>query len=269
MNKDNNVLTIKTLKITPIRNLINGLSNMIIETNILFNKDGIHILTTDITKVITVKLFLPADRFEIFECKKEKIIIAIQLPIFQKLLSIAQNKDVLHMYIENCHYQDGFINYLSLKFDNSESGSCITHKIKLIDNEYEELEYPDINYSCFVNMSSVEFNKIIKNSKSFSDIIDILLVGNEIRFKIKSEQIISEFHQNELTGSNCSDNFSKIKHGVFELKHLDKIVKCTNLCQNVELYLENDSPLIIKYNVADLGYLTICLHPYNDNLRNF
>uniref|UniRef100_A0A6C0H5Q5 Proliferating cell nuclear antigen PCNA N-terminal domain-containing protein n=1 Tax=viral metagenome TaxID=1070528 RepID=A0A6C0H5Q5_9ZZZZ len=269
MNKDNNVLTIKTLKITPIKNLVLGLNHMILETNILFDKDGIHILTTDITKVITIHLLLPSDRFEIYDCKKEKILIAIQLPIFQKILQNAHNKDVLHLYIENSHYQDGFINYLSLKLDNSELGSCVTHKIKLIDNEDNTFNVPDIKYPYFINMSSNDFCKIIKNSKSFSDVIDILIVGNEIRFKLKSEQIISEFHKNELTGSISSENLSKIIHGTFELKHLDKIIKCSNLCQNVELYLDNESPLCIKYNVADLGHLTIYLLPFNNNLYNF
>ena len=35
----------------------------------------------------------------------------------------------------------------------------------------------------------------------------------------------------------------------------------TNLCSNIELYLKNDYPLIIKYSVASLGDIKLCLTP--------
>ncbi len=39
--------------------------------------------------------------------------------------------------------------------------------------------------------------------------------------------------------------------------------KCTNLCQNIEIYLKNDYPIIIKYSVANLGEVKFCLAPKN------
>jgi hypothetical protein len=39
------------------------------------------------------------------------------------------------------------------------------------------------------------------------------------------------------------------------------LYKCTSLCSNVELYLENDTPLFIKYNIGRLGYTYLILAP--------
>jgi proliferating cell nuclear antigen PCNA len=268
MNIDNNVLTIKTVKINPIKNLMTGLSSIINETNLVFNKNGIHILTNDLTKVITLKLFLPSDKFEIYNSKIDKIIVGINLPKLQTLLSIAQNKDVLHIYIENSDYENGIVNYLTFKFDNAKSNSSVIHKIKLIDVDVEEIMYSDFNYPFFISMPSDEFSKIIKHFKKFSSkIIDVLLVGNEIIFtNVNSDDKIS-FHRNETSLEPVNnEDASKIKHGIFELKHLEKIVKCTNLCQIVDLYIDNKLPLGIKYNVADLGCLFCCIKPFVEHI---
>ena len=54
---------------------------------------------------------------------------------------------------------------------------------------------------------------------------------------------------------------NKIIQGEFSLKNLSYFIKCTNLCSQIEIYLENDIPLIVKYNVASLGEIKLCLAP--------
>jgi hypothetical protein len=52
---------------------------------------------------------------------------------------------------------------------------------------------------------------------------------------------------------------SKIVQGEFSLKNLGYFIKCTNLCQQIEIYLENDLPLVVKYDVASLGSVKLGL----------
>ena len=54
---------------------------------------------------------------------------------------------------------------------------------------------------------------------------------------------------------------SKIIQGEFSLKNLSYFIKCTNLCNSIEIYLENDLPLIVKYSVASLGEIKLGLAP--------
>ena len=49
--------------------------------------------------------------------------------------------------------------------------------------------------------------------------------------------------------------------GEFSLKNLGYFIKCTNLCNQIEMFLENDLPLVVKYNVASLGEIKLCLAP--------
>jgi hypothetical protein len=72
---DGNVLTIKTVQISPFRTLMTALKDILLETNITFQPDGIRIINMDKSHTILVHLFLSAQNFEFYECKKEKIII--------------------------------------------------------------------------------------------------------------------------------------------------------------------------------------------------
>ena len=56
-------------------------------------------------------------------------------------------------------------------------------------------------------------------------------------------------------------NDTEIVQGVFALKHLVLFTKCTNLCNSIEMYLKNDYPIIIKYSIASLGSIKLCLAP--------
>ena len=57
-----------------------------------------------------------------------------------------------------------------------------------------------------------------------------------------------------------TDNATVIQ-GQFSLKSLSHFIKCTPLCSHLEMYLGNDLPLIVKYDVASLGEIKLCLAP--------
>ena len=46
INNNNNILTIQTVQIAPFRTLMTALKDILLETNIIFTKDGIKIINT-------------------------------------------------------------------------------------------------------------------------------------------------------------------------------------------------------------------------------
>ena len=64
LNKDNdNILTIKTIQISPIRTLMIALKDILLETNIIFTKEGIKIINMDKSHTILAHLFLEEKLF--------------------------------------------------------------------------------------------------------------------------------------------------------------------------------------------------------------
>jgi len=264
---ENNILTIMTTQTGPFRTLMTALKDIIIETNITFTKEGIKIINMDKSHTVVVFLDLPAKNFEMYECKKDKILICVNLPNFFKLVNSIENNETLTIYIENDDYNEGCISELSLKFDNYINKQCTIHKFKTMDAEQEEIIFPDIKFSSVITFPSTEFQKTIRTLTNISTKVEIKSVGNELIFKSIGPFATTEIKRTESDGMTFvqKNNPSKVIQGIFSLKNLGFFIKCTNLCPQIELYLENDLPLVIQYFVANLGTVRLCLASSNNN----
>ena len=257
VSNPNNILTIQTIQIAPFRTVMTALKDILLETNIVFQPDGIRIINMDKSHTILVHLFLAAPNFEFYECKKEKIIIGVNVFHLFKLINTIDNDDTLTIYIENSDYVDGIVSHLALKFENGDIKQCKTQKLRLIEPDQEELEYPNVKFSSVINLPSVDFQKIIRDMSCISDKLEIKSVGNELIFKCSGQFASAEIHRAEADGSMgfvLKQEASKVIQGEFSLKNLG-----TNLCSQIEIYLENDLPLVVKYDVASLGVIKLCL----------
>ena len=160
---DDCVLRLKTVQIQPFRTLMTALKNILLETNITFQKDGIRIINMDKSHTILVYLHPPADRFELYECEHDRIVIGVNMFHLFKLVNTIDNDDTLTMYIERSDYSDGVVQNLGLRFENGEIKQCKTQKLRLIEPETDELEYPDVKFSSILNLPSSDFEKIVRD----------------------------------------------------------------------------------------------------------
>jgi proliferating cell nuclear antigen len=261
ISNNNNKLTIKTVQIAPFRILMAALKDILLETNIVFTKQGIKIINMDKTHTILVHLFLKAENFEFYECKEEKIIVGVNILHLFKLITTIDNDDTLTIYIENEDYNEGIVTELGLKFENGNIKQSKIQKLKLIEPEQDELEIPDVKFSSVINMPSNDFQKIIRDLAAISEKIEIKSVEDELIFKCSGQFAKAEIRRSENNANMqiLNKQHNKIIQGEYSLKNLLYFIKCTNLCNQIEIYLENNRPLIVKYNVASLGEIKMCL----------
>jgi proliferating cell nuclear antigen len=262
MSTNNHVLEIKTVQIAPFRTLMTALKDILLETNISFSPDGIRIINMDKSHTILAHLYLDASKFEYFFCKYPKIIIGVNMFHLFKLINSIDNDDTLTIYIEEGHYSDGVVDYLGLKFENGDIKQCKNQKLKLIEPDEEELILPEVTFSSIINLPSSDFQKIIRDLSNISERLEIKSVGNELIFKCQGPFAMCEIRRSESDGImeflQKQDN-DKVIQGEFSLKNLGYFIKCTNLCNSIEMFLENDLPLVVKYSVASLGSIKLCL----------
>ena len=259
-----NVLTIKTVQIAPFRTLMTALKDILLETNISFKKDGMRIINMDKSHTMLAHLHLPAENFELYECEKEKIIIGVNMFHLFKLINSIDNDDTLTIYIERKDYNDGIVSHLGLKFENGDIKQCKTQKLRLIEPDSDELEEPNVTFSSVINLPSADFQKIIRDLSYISEKLEIKSVGNELIFRCSGQFATAEVRRVESDGSMeflHKKDSGKIIQGEFSLKNLGYFIKCTNLCNQIEMYLDNDMPLVVKYYVASLGTIKLCLSP--------
>jgi len=256
------VLEIQTVQIPPFRTLMTALKDILVETNITFTKQGMRIINMDKTHTILAHLFLKAENFEHYDCKKEKIVIGVNMFHLFKLINTIDNEDTLTIYIEDSDYSDGVVRHLGLRFENGDIRQCKIQKLRLIEPDLEDLEPPEVEYESIINLPSVDFQKIIRDLACISGKLQIQSVGKELIFSCCGQFAQAEVRRTELDGNMefvQQEDESTIIQGEFSLKNLGYFIKCTNLCSQIEMYLGNGLPLVVKYNVASLGEIKLCL----------
>ena len=162
-NNSGNILTIKTVQIAPFRTLMTALKDILLETNITFEQDGMRIINMDKSHTILAHLFLRSENFEKYVCNREKIVIGVNLFHLFKLINTIDNDDTLTIFIEESDYSDGVVRHLGLRFENGDIRQVRSWKLRLIEPEAEDLAQPEVWYDSVLNLPSADFQKIIRD----------------------------------------------------------------------------------------------------------
>lgn len=262
INEDNCVLIIRSVQIQPIRNIIVSIKDILIDATITFTKEGLRIINLDKSHTILVNVVLYAEKFEYYMCKPEKIMICANTIHLFKVISTMSNDDTLTIYIENSDYRDGIVSHLGLQYDNGDIKQSYNQKLRLLDADTEEFEVPEVKYSSVINMPTTDFQKIIRDLNAISDRIEIKSVGNDLIFSCDGPFASCKIVRSESDGNMefmTKPDPSVVIQGEFSLKSLSHFIKCTPLCNNLEMYLGNDLPLVVEYAASSLGHIRLCL----------
>lgn len=258
---NNYILEVKTVQAAAFRILTEALKEILTDANFVFDDTGLKVMAMDSSHTVLVHLKLTSDNFEYYHCPNKKI-LGINMINFFKLIKTMGNSDTLTLYVD----QDDE-STLGIKIENSEKNSITKYKLNLMDLHEDNISIPPAVFDSVITMPSVDFQKICRDMHNLSDNIEIRSLENQIIFSCKGhfasqETIIGETNSGLSFVKN--QNPEEIVQGIFALKHLVLFSKCTNLCSSIELYLKNDYPLIIKYAVASLGEIKLCLAPKCD-----
>lgn len=249
----NNRLEITTVQSSAIRILFESLKDVLTDVNIHANSQGIKIMSMDGSKSAIVHVKLLASQFEKFECSTPIVMGVNMLSLFKILKSIKNNDVISFLVTEDT-------TKLIIKIQNKEKQTEIISKLKLLDIDENLLHIPNIEFDSILTIPSSDFQNHIR---------DLSVISNEITIKTDEESIILEvdgdFASQSIKINKKSTAItldrSKETCNTFNLKYLLLFTKSSNLCNTIEIYLKSNFPIIILYNVANLGQLKFCLAP--------
>jgi proliferating cell nuclear antigen len=261
-SNDNYILNIKTVQSGAFRILVEALKEILTDTNMIFDSSGVKLIATDSSKIVLIHMKLHSENFEYYFCQDNKIKIGINMNNLFKLIKVMGNNDILNLYIEK-----NDINRLGIRIYNEIKNTQTTFKLNLLDIAEEEINIPPAEFETELSLPSVDFQKLIRDMTNIGDLVDIKSVGENLIFNCDGD-----FATQETILKQIDDNANGLKfsisapvdnpiQGIFSLKYLVLFTKCTNLCNLIHMYIKNDYPLIIKYNVANLGDIKLCLSP--------
>ena len=263
MDTDKYIFNVKTVQTGAIRILVESLKEILTDANFVIDENGIKLIAMDSSHTVLIHMKLDASKFEYYECKKPMKIGINMLNLF-KLIKTMNNTDTLSFYIKKDNE-----NKLGILINNQDKNTQTIYELNLLDIPEEDIQIPPIEFETELTLPSGDFQKLIRDMVNIGDNMEIKSVGSTLILNcigdFASQNTILGETQDGLQFRNSSSEDYPIQ-GIFSLKYLILFTKCTNLCNQIQLYIKNDYPLIIQYTVASLGTIRLCLAP-NTNVE--
>jgi len=256
MENSDTLFRIRTVKAAPFRTLIEALKDILTDANIEFDSNGMKIMAMDGTHTILVHLKIQADRFDEWYCPQKHILGINMINLF-KLVKTMSNNESIVLYLKKSDTAK-----LGIEILNGEKQMTTRFALNLIELDVRPIAIPPVQFSSIITMPSVDFQKIIRDMHTLGETVEIQSASQELVFRCKGDyaeqETIFSIGQNGLTQTKSA---TEIVQGNFVLKHFVLFTKCTSLCSDISLYLKNDYPIIVEYNVAGLGEIKLALAP--------
>ena len=253
-SNDDYIMELRTIQSAAFRILIEALKEILTDTNLLFDDSGIKLITTDSTKTVLIHMKLEEDKFELYKCE-EPITCGISMLNLYKIIKTISKQDTLTLYIKRNN-----TNKLGIIINNDEKKSQTKYELNLLDISEEPLNPTPVEFDSEISFPSTDFQKIIRDMINIGTNIEIKSVGKSLMLSCEGDFANQETILHSTTdglkfiSSNSED---KPVQGIFSLKYLLLFTKCTNMCNQILLYIKNDYPLIIQYSVASLGFIKL------------
>ena len=276
------ILEIKTSQATAIKIVMDAINSLLTDANFEFrpyyiDEDDINqsgkkkmggVVVKEINKtgIILVYMRLDADKFDVYKYNyhKNKLTLGVDIGNLLKCLKCMSHFDTMTWLVD-----DEDINKLIIVLESTERKEKKTFKLNLIDLEEYKCNIDPIQFPYLITLPSQDFHKYCKDMTGTTEKIEIKATYNKLFFSGSGECGQIEFEVGETNGglsivSNSTNN-NEIVQGLFELKFLLIFTKCTNLCNHVTLFLKNDYPIIVTYQIAALGEIKLVLSPTKIN----
>lgn len=249
----------KTVQTGAVRTLIEALKCILVEMSLVFDKDGLRMIAMDNTRTVLVHLRLNADKFEkyAYNANTDRIIVGLNTDHLYRIVKTATNDDTLTFAVSQ---EDA--NHLSVILENGEKKCVTSYKLNLLDRDDADIQMPETEFSTRITMPSLDFQKICRDMTLLSaKTVEIKNVKNTLTFSCKGQfaSRVTVMGDSETDFSISKNRGDEIVSGAYSLPHLVLFTKCTNLCNNIEIHMKNDWFLMIRYVVANLGEIKLCL----------
>ena len=255
------IVVAKTVQTAPIRTLAEGLKSMLVEISLVYDTEGIRMNATANNRTVFTHMRLFANKFEHYEYNHSapKLDVGLNTDHFYRVVKTVTNDDTITFSVSKSES-----NHLTITLENGEKKRRVRYKINLLDRDESDIKMLDTEFATRITMPSLDFQKICRDMTLLSaKTVDIKNVGSTLTFTCKgpfaSQTVTLGDSASELSISKKESN--EIVSGTYSLPHLVLFTKCSNLSNNLEIHMKNDWFIMIRYVIANLGDIKLCLMP--------
>ena len=272
------------------------LKDLIGDGSFVVGPAGISLVVIDSSRTVYVDLNLPSDKFDHFYYMEENpVSIGLSIKNLHTILKNIgnNNKTTLQIYM---FLSD--VSKVKIRFDNPDKGQINEYELPVLDLAHDAINMKDLVYPFGIQMPCDDLKKICQDIKNMGGTKINLMVnvdgngdpklicsnGNDTqigkckitRIPGKNKGIIIKMLDSCDNDEDDEDNNDENKeltklpayvtyNSTCLLERIMSFTKCTSLCDNVSLMMNEDGPTTFKYDVANLGTIKFCINSLSDD----
>jgi proliferating cell nuclear antigen len=220
---------------------------------------GVRIIRLTEDKTVLIKMNIYAANFEEFKCSKKFSISACTFDLNGCFKNINNKCRSVMAYINKNNE-----NILNVETINNQ-GSKTHCQIPITYNDLPDISLPATEFDCKSIINSKDFIDMCQYYKSISSYLNFIYKKNILTIQDKksdnNDNNLNKFKYNCASNSNSEDVYINT---YYEYRYLLSLSKCIDTCENIEIYLKNNFPLVIKISIGNLGVMYFFLTELND-----
>lgn len=242
-----------------LKKVLDAVKDLVTDANFDCSGSGFALQAMDSSHVALVSLLLRADGFEHYRCDRN-VSMGMNLVNMAKMLKCAGNDDVITIKAPD---DDDHVTFV---FESPDMERVADFELRQMDIESEHLGIPDSNYEATVRMPSGEFQRIVKDLSSIGDTVTITVVKEGIKFSTTGDIGTANVtcKPSASADKDSEQTIIEMREAVsltFALRYFNSFAKATPLSAQVVVQMSKDLPIVVEYQIADMGYIRFYLAP--------
>lgn len=238
------------------------------ETCLQVGPAGIKVAEIDPAQCMVLNLLLERAGWQAYELNEKEIVVGVSVPSIQRLLKGVGNKDTVCLEIL---YDSPEL--LRLTVFNDFNKTQLVHKLKVLLLEHDEISIDHREVDRTVSMPSAEFAKYMKEFAAMGKTVEVEVDHDSLVFRCNTDMCVSEAvikpkrnDKGHTVGNGCisiglgRNGNDKVTQS-FAVKYLQSIAKSSGLDEQVTLYATQGKPLLVRFNIAVVGFVLYLLAP--------
>merc|ERR1712179_670693 len=205
---------------------------------------GIQLQAMDNSHVSLVSVNLRADGFDKFRCDRQ-LSMGMSLESMAKILRCAANDDIITVKAQD---QADTVNFM---FESPNQ---------------EHLGIPETDYAAVIKMPAGEFQRVVRDLSQFGESVVISCTKEGVKFSAAGDIGVGNIKLAQTANVDKEEEAVTIEMQepvtlTFACRYLNMFTKASCLAPQVTLSMSPDVPLVVEYNIGEIGHIRYYLAP--------
>jgi proliferating cell nuclear antigen PCNA len=256
------IMMMRSSQATVWRVLVDFLKDLCCETPVMFNEDGLKLISLDPIKVALLHL---QAKPEFYVCR-EPITIGLNVTALYKMLrNLTTGGYMLEFSIDS-----GERDVLAIKLINSDKRTCTSNKLKLLNLPQETLIIPSTNFQRVLSIPSADLQRHVRELSALSNKIKVKSTSDQLILSAEgtmgsSEIVIrptaSGMHWISIDNNDDMEGKDTVIEGVYFSKFLERFSRPLDpIC---EIFVKENYPLVLRY-VMSIATVRLVIAPVEE-----